>query len=105
MTEATNPNANSVAIKILDREYVISCPPGEQGSLLDAARQLDVQMREIRKTGKTVGVERLAVMAALNISHELQSKTRELEKLKSEQAELVKRLNGKLDEALSGSEQ
>lgn len=104
MTEATTPNSNSVTIKILDREYVISCPPGEQISLLEAARQLDGQMREIRKTGKTVGVERLAVMAALNISHELQNKSRELEKLKAEQAELVKRLNSKLDEALSGTD-
>ena len=102
MTEATTPNSNSVTIKILDREYMISCPPGEQISLQESARYLDGQMREIRKSGKTVGVERLAVMAALNISHELQGKTIELEKLKAEHNELIKRLNSKLDAALSG---
>ena len=100
MTEATPPSSNSVTVKILDRDYLISCPPGEQISLQESARFLDGQMREIRKSGKTVGVERLAVMAALNISHELQNKTRELEKLKAEQHDLIKRLNTKLDEAL-----
>lgn len=58
-------------IKILDRELRIACPEDERGELLDAVAYLDKKMREIRDTGKVASVERIALMAALNITHEL----------------------------------
>ena len=58
-------------IKILDRELRIACPEEERGELLDAVAYLDKRMREIRDAGKIVSVERIALMAALNITHEL----------------------------------
>lgn len=64
---------NTVVVKILDKEYQVACPPEEQGALLQAAQYLDRQMRQIRTSGKVIGLERIAVMAALNISHELLS--------------------------------
>ena len=58
-------------VKILDRELRIACPDEERGELLDAVAYLDKRMREIRDAGKVASVERIALMAALNITHEL----------------------------------
>jgi len=62
---------STFAVTILDKEYQVACPPEQQAELLLSARHLDEQMRAIRSTGKVIGLERIAVMAALNISHEL----------------------------------
>ena len=59
---------NTVTVKILDKEYQVACPEEQQAALVTSARYLDRQMRAIRDTGKVVGGERIAVMAALNIS-------------------------------------
>jgi cell division protein ZapA len=60
-----------IDIEILGREFTVSCTDDERQGLLDAVDYLDHKMREIRDAGKIVGVERIAIMAALNISHEL----------------------------------
>jgi cell division protein ZapA len=57
-------------IKILDRELRVACPEEERGELLDSVAYLDRKMREIRDAGKIASVERIAIMAALNIAHE-----------------------------------
>ncbi|WP_439107715.1 cell division protein ZapA [Congregibacter sp.] len=64
-------NASTVSVTILEKEYQVACPEDQQAELLLSARHLDEQMRAIRSTGKVIGLERIAVMAALNISHEL----------------------------------
>ena len=58
-------------VKILDRELRVACPEDERAELLDAVAYLDKKMREIRDAGKIASVERIAIMAALNIAHEL----------------------------------
>ncbi len=58
-------------VSIMGREFRVVCPPGQEKELLEAVVYLDRKMREIREQGKVVGVERIAVMAALNIAHEL----------------------------------
>jgi cell division protein ZapA len=58
-------------IKLLDRELRVACPEEERGELLDAVAYLDNKMREIRDAGKVASTERIALMAALNITHEL----------------------------------
>lgn len=63
---------NVVTIKVLEREYTVGCPPERVDSLQAAAKLLDAQMREIQGGNKTVGLDRVAVLAALNIAHELQ---------------------------------
>jgi cell division protein ZapA len=68
MSELNNP---PIKVQILGKEYPISCPTEEQHDLLIAARYLDEKMRHIRDTGRVIGTERIAVMAALNIAHEL----------------------------------
>ncbi|VAW97809.1 Z-ring-associated protein ZapA [hydrothermal vent metagenome] len=60
-----------INVSILDKEYLISCSENEHTALLSAARLLDKKMREIRASGKVVGSDRIAVMAGLNIAHEL----------------------------------
>ncbi|MEQ9463721.1 MAG: cell division protein ZapA [Haliea sp.] len=65
-----NP-VNTVSVHILDKEYQVACPEEQQAELIVSARYLDRQMRAIRDSGKVIGLERIAVMAALNISHEL----------------------------------
>ena len=61
---------NSQVIHLLDKEYRVACPAGEQDDLLAAARYLDEQMREVRDAN-VIGLERIAIMTGLNMSHEL----------------------------------
>lgn len=60
-----------VNVKILEKEYQISCPADERKALIDSAELLNNKMREIRDSGKVVGLDRIAVMAALNLANEL----------------------------------
>jgi cell division protein ZapA len=60
-----------VTAKILEKEYNISCPPSERDALEASVKHVDEKMREIRGTGKVIGVERIAVMAAINIAHDM----------------------------------
>lgn len=61
----------TLEIKILDREFRVACPEDERGELLDSVAYVDKKMREIRDAGKIASIERIAIMAALNIAHEL----------------------------------
>ena len=86
----------TVSVNILGRDYQVNCPADEREALERAARHLDAQMREIRNTGKIVGSERIAVMAALNLSHELLG----LDQNRGETARVVKRLGERIDQVL-----
>ncbi len=60
-----------VTVRILEKEYFVACPPEERADLVECAAFLNTRMREIRDGGKIVGLDRIAVMAALNIANEL----------------------------------
>jgi cell division protein ZapA len=60
-----------VSVRILEKEYQIACPLAERADLLDSAEFLNSRMREIRDSGKVVGLDRIAVIAALNMANEL----------------------------------
>lgn len=64
-----------VSLNILGKEYKIACAPDEQEALIKSAQQLDRQMRKIRDTGKVAGADRIAVLAALNLAHDLSAST------------------------------
>ena len=64
-------DAKGMQISIMGREFRVACEPGEQKSLQDAVDFLNRKMQEIKEQGKVSGLDRIAVMAALNISHEL----------------------------------
>ena len=60
-----------VSVRILEKEYQVACPASERTDLLDSAELLNAKMREIRDSGKVVGLDRIAVMAALNMANEV----------------------------------
>jgi len=91
-------DSNTVIVNILEKEYQVACPPEQKDELIQSARYLDTQMRKIRETGKVIGLERIAVMAALNISHELLQASTQSSTGNSK--ENVRALNQKIDEAL-----
>jgi len=94
-----------VTIRILDKEYQIACSEGERHSLLDSARYLDERMKEIRATGKVIGSERVAVMAALNITHDLlQNRFQSLNNVAVDSTK-IKNLQEKVESALTRCKQ
>ena len=64
-------NQDSLSIIILDKEYRVACPPGEQDSLRASANELNQKLTEIKRKGAVIGTERIAIMAALNLCHEM----------------------------------
>lgn len=94
-TTATEP----FNVRLLDREYTVGCTPDQRDSLLAAARMLDAKMREIRGSNRMAGVDRIAVLAALNLSHELiQAKGDAVREI--EISTTLDRLNDRLDALL-----
>ncbi|MFN2360129.1 MAG: cell division protein ZapA [Marinobacter sp.] len=89
----------TVEVKILEKEYLVACPEDEQNALLQAARHLDKKMREIRSSGKVFGTERIAVMAALNITHEML----EQHTMSDAASSILNDMDEKLDTALGES--
>lgn len=89
----------TVEVTILDKDYLVACPEDQQDALRRAARHLDSKMREIRTTGKVLGTERIAVMAALNITHELLEDS----SVSGAADQLLRSMDDKLDMALGGS--
>ena len=64
-------DAQPINISILDKDYKVACPPGEQSALLESAKFLDLKMREVRDTGNIMDSERIAVITALNMANDL----------------------------------
>ncbi|MEW8505637.1 MAG: cell division protein ZapA [Candidatus Thiodiazotropha sp.] len=94
-----------VTVNILDKEYRISCQPEERESLLQAAAYIDGQMREIRDTGRIIGTERVAVMAALNIANELLVNRQSKEDGSHNISRRIKNLQEKIEIALNTTNQ
>ncbi|MEX0730511.1 MAG: cell division protein ZapA [Aquisalimonadaceae bacterium] len=65
------PSVDPVKVTVLDKEYLIACPEEEKAALMKSAAYLNRRMKEIRDSGKVVGSDRIAVMVALNITHEM----------------------------------
>jgi cell division protein ZapA len=94
-----------VTVRILEKEYQVACPVNERTDLLDAAEFLNGQMRGIRDSGKVVGLDRIAVMAALNMANELlQLRSRE-DAVKSTIGSRLQALTERADRVLEDSRQ
>lgn len=91
---------NTVKLNILDRDYNVACPADAESELREAAQQLHNKMTEIKQSGKVFGVERIAVMAALNLIHEL----RQQQQANVASEDAVTRIIDKIDAALDSSE-
>ncbi len=93
-------DTSTLEVFILEKPYRINCPESEQESLRASGQYLDNKMREIRSSGKIVGLDRIAVIAALNITHELLSANKLAHEGSSTQEELAKLIN-KIDKTLN----
>ena len=94
-----------VSIRILEKEYQVACLANEKTALMESAEMLNQKMREIRDSGKVVGLDRVAVMAALNMANELRQKTGEDKELKDIVGGRVKAMRKRLDSALGAGQQ
>ena len=94
-----------VTIKILEKEYKVSCQKNEKNDLLASAELLNIKMKEIRDSGKVVGLDRVAVMAALNLANELIQKRDEGNNLKDIVESRIKSMSESLDSAISSNQQ
>jgi cell division protein ZapA len=89
-----------VTIQILDKEYMVSCPPDEREALLESAKLLNSRMREVRDGGKVLGTERMAVMTALNVIHEFSTQKSAQDGMITTTAAQLERLEIKISQAI-----
>ena len=90
-------NSEPVGVRVLDREYTVGVSAEERDGLLAAARLLDARMRELRGNNRMVALDRMAVLAALNLAHEVQQLRQERESQQRELAGTLEALNRRLD--------
>ena len=94
----SKPTSEPVNIHVLDREYTVGCEPDERDSLMAAAKLLDAKMREIRGSNRMAALDRVAVLAALNLAHELQQIRTDGDRRDREVARTVGAMQRKLDD-------
>ncbi len=94
-----------VSVRILEKEYQITCPVEERSDLLDSAEFLNSRMREIRDGGKVVGLDRIAVIAALNMANELLRLRKSDSNLESEVGGRLRILRERVESALEKGQQ
>jgi cell division protein ZapA len=92
-----------VSVSILDREYLIACTPDERAGLIAAASFLDGKMREIRAGARAANLDRIAVLAALTIAHELLGIKQRESSDAAQLAHHLQAINAKLERAIPGS--
>ena len=94
-----------VSVRILDKEYQVACPAEERTDLLDSAEILNSKMREIRDSGRIVGLDRIAVMAALNMANDLLHAKERDKELEGDISDRLKSISDRVDNVLSDSQQ
>ncbi|MBK7115107.1 MAG: cell division protein ZapA [Proteobacteria bacterium] len=94
-----------VSVQILDKEYLIACPPEEQEDLQRAATLLNQRLRQIREHGKVMGTERLVIMAALNMANELAKIASREERSTAELGARVRGMRERVERALVHGQQ
>ena len=101
MSEASQP----VTINILEKEYLISCTEDEREQLHTAVNYLNAKMLDMKNSGRVIGSERIAVMTALNLAHELLAYKQENDDYTSNVDTAIQRLKNKIDEAITKGRQ
>jgi cell division protein ZapA len=94
-----------VSVRILEKEYQVACAPEERSELLDSAEYLNGKMREIRDAGSIVGLDRIAVMAALNLAHELLKLRGRGDATDTDVGQKVRQLRERVETALTRGQQ
>jgi cell division protein ZapA len=94
-----------VSVRILEKEYQVACLPEERTELLDSAEHLNAKMREIRDGGNVVGLDRIAVMAALNLAHELLKIRNRDDDADKEAGQKIRRMRERVETAVKRGQQ
>jgi cell division protein ZapA len=100
-----NDRVARVSVRILEKEYQVACPVEERTDLLDAAEYLNGKMREIRDSGSVLGLDRVAVMAGLNIANELLKDRRKESGGDTGLMDRVRRLSERVESAITRGKQ
>ena len=101
MSPTTESESSGVTVRILDKDYQFGCQPQEKEGLLASARFLDERMREVRKSGRVIGTDRIAVVAAINLAYDLLQKGRGDAGLGQATVKRLATLQGRIDAALA----
>jgi cell division protein ZapA len=100
-----SPASGPVSIQILDKEYLIACPPEEREDLVAAAVYLNARLREIREGGKVIGAERQVMMAALNMANELSKSRGREQRVNADMGARVKNMRERVERTLQQGRQ
>lgn len=92
--------SNTVSVTILDKEYRVSCTEEERAGVEKSARFLDEKMQSIKQSGRIIGLDRIAVMAGLNITHDLLVEDQKKNGLSLDVTQKINALQNKLDFAI-----
>ena len=101
----TDERVTRVSVRLLDREYQVACPADERSALLDSAEYLDAKMRVVRDSGKVAGLDRIAVISALNLANELITLRRSGSAVDSDVGAKLKALRERVESALEKGQQ
>ena len=94
-------SANTITVKLLDRDFQVKCPPDKIADLQNAATYLDSQMREIASTNKIQSLDRVAAIAALNIVHDLKTEKNMNHQYINTISNRIQSLHNKIEKALA----
>ncbi len=99
-----NQSTAQVSVRILDKEYQVACPASERTDLLDSAEILNAKMLEIRDSGRIVGIDRIAVMAALNLANDMLHAQARDRTLDGDVSSRLKLISERVESVLGGSQ-
>jgi cell division protein ZapA len=99
------PAPGSVTINLLGREYQIACPPEEEEALRKSARYLGKQMEGVKSRVSSLGYEKIAVLAALNITHDLLKQSQQADTSETDSQRELRQIEQKIDAVLHASRQ
>lgn len=94
-----------VTVKILDKDYRIACPAEEQNALLASADLLNNRMQELKESGNVIGTDRIAVMAALNMTHEMIEMKDDSSSISQSLSKRLQKMQEKIEDALQDTKQ
>jgi cell division protein ZapA len=101
----SDDRVSRISVRLLDREYQVACPTEERADLLDSAEYLDAKMREVRDGGKVIGLDRIAVISALNLANELIKLRRHGSTLDGDVGARIRTLRERVEAALERGQQ
>ncbi len=95
-----NDKTQAVTVNIMGKEYKVACPKGEHESLVASAKEVDTRMRSIRKGGKVLNADRIGVLVALNLAHELLNAQTQVDNIDGDVLDRIDQLQARIHETM-----